>query len=108
MLFRSRHRGILQGLVKIQQRQCIDIQVELVTNFRQVHFNDDTSHTSYLLMPHPFSSLITIWLSYRNILGSFTHLGAASGKELFGISQQTAIECSVWGDGGTSNSVSLL
>jgi pre-mRNA cleavage complex 2 protein Pcf11 len=33
--------------------------------------------------------------------------GSPTGKELFGVPQQIAIERGVWGDGGTSNSVSL-
>jgi pre-mRNA cleavage complex 2 protein Pcf11 len=33
--------------------------------------------------------------------------GSLIGKELFGVPQQIAIERGVWGDGGTSNSVSL-
>ena len=33
--------------------------------------------------------------------------GSPSGKELFGVPQQIAIERGVWGDGGTSNPVSL-
>ena len=33
--------------------------------------------------------------------------GSPTGKELFGVSQQIAIERGVWGDGGTSNSVRL-
>ena len=33
--------------------------------------------------------------------------GSPTGKELFGVTQQVAIERGVWGDGGTSNSVSL-
>ena len=33
--------------------------------------------------------------------------GSPTGKELFGVTQQIAIERGVWGDGGTSNSVSV-
>jgi hypothetical protein len=33
--------------------------------------------------------------------------GSPTGKELFGVPQQIAIERGVWGDGGTSNAVGL-
>ena len=33
--------------------------------------------------------------------------GSPTGKELFGVTQQIAIERGVWGDGGTNNSVSV-
>ena len=79
---------------------------------------DAISKNVYELYAHRFSSFVVpLYLeSYSQVdestRGKMEEMlltwrtGSPSRKELFGVPQQIAIERGVWGDGGTSNSVS--
>jgi pre-mRNA cleavage complex 2 protein Pcf11 len=81
---------------------------------------DAISKNVYELYAHRFSSFVVpLYLeSYsqvdENTRGKMEEMlltwrtGSPTRKELFGVPQQIAIERGVWGDGGTSNSVSPL